>query len=467
MPTHRLVRKVAAVLDRFFVSLQGTRLGVAVSGGPDSVALLSALMVLAPQRGFSLFVLHLNHGLRQEADEEEHRVEMLCRQWQLPCIVERLVPSSKRKGIESWARTERYRFFRMVRDQYRLNAVAVAHTLDDQAETVLFRLLRGSARRGLAGIPAMREGWIIRPLLDCTRQEIMAYLAAQALPFATDASNLDTRYARNKIRHLLLPLLEKEFSPQIRRHLVALANIFREEENWLEDLAEAARVRVQDPPLTLSLARLSTEPEALRPRILRRWLEQTVQVHDLAFPHLESLRVLCAGHRQGSIDLPGGCYVRREGNHLRLEMKGERAASLQSQTRYCYRLAPGQKIMIEEGGWQVAMTPPFEWKDSLERACSSDLWQALFDAEAITGTLFVRNFQLGDRIRPLGMQGHKKVQDVFVDAKVPLACRRVLPLVVIDTAIAWVPGCVRGEAAKITGTTRRACQVTVIPLPEK
>lgn len=467
MHTHRLVRKVGAALDRFLPSLQGTLLGVAVSGGPDSVALLSALTALVPERGFSLSVLHVNHGLRQEADEEQYLVEALCRRWRFPFMVGSLTPPSSGKGVESWARVERYRFFRAVRDQQKLNAVAVAHTLDDQAETVLFRLLRGSARRGLAGIPPIREGWIIRPLLDCTRQEVMEYLTAQNLAFATDSSNTDMRYARNKIRHRLLPLLEQEFSPQIRQHLATLAHAFREEETWLEDLAVAARARVQDSPLTLSLSRLSTEPEALRSRILRQWLEQTAQAHEVSSHHLESLRALSAGHMQGSIDIPGDFYVRREGTLLQIEMKRKRSSSLQSQARYCYGLAPGQKIMIQEGGWQVTVTPPFDWNGPSEQARSTDPWQALFDAEAITGAMFVRNFRSGDRICPFGMRGHKKVHDVFVDAKVPSSRRHLLPLVVVGAEIAWVPGCVRGEAAKITDTTRRVCRMSVIPLPEK
>jgi tRNA(Ile)-lysidine synthase len=460
MPRQDLPVKVGVALERVPAARQ---VGVAVSGGPDSVALLSALVTLAPQRGLRLTVLHVNHALRLEADQEQRLVEDLCQRWQIPCEVERLTPPCSRGGIEAWARTERFRFFGAARERLSLDAVALAHTLDDQAETVLFRLLRGSARRGLTGIPPLREGWLIRPLLGCTRQEVMAYVTAQQLPYATDASNADLRYTRNKIRHLLLPLLEKEFSPQIRRHLAAVAETFRVEEEWLESLATVARERVQDGPLGISLQRLAAEPLALRARILRQWLEQTGQTHDIGFRHLESLGALSAGRIRGKVEVPGKMSVRRKGSRLVVEPKHAGSVAFP----YCYALSPGQEVLIAEAGWRVAMTPPFSWSGSPADARSANLWQGIFDTAALSGGLTVRNFQPGDRIRPLGMKGHKKVHDIFVDAKVPSAYRRRLPLLVVGAEVAWVPGYVRGETAKVTSATRWVCRIEVNPLPDK
>ncbi|MGH7964014.1 MAG: tRNA lysidine(34) synthetase TilS, partial [Candidatus Binatia bacterium] len=297
-----LPEKVEAALEQWLPDKSGTRLGVAISGGPDSVALLGALVVLAPQWGLHLTALHVNHALRPEATQEQHLVEALCQRWSVPCIVETLTPPSIHKGIENWARTERYRFFQGVLESHRLDYVALAHTLDDQAETVLFRLLRGSARRGLAGIPpirAIRDGWIVRPLLGCTRQEVLTYLAVHQLPYAIDASNADLQYARNKIRQVLLPFLEREFAPQVRRRLATLAETLRAEEEWLESLATAARERVQESPQELSLARLAIEPAALRPRILRQWLEQTRQVKNVGFRHLADIHALSESRIHG------------------------------------------------------------------------------------------------------------------------------------------------------------------------
>jgi tRNA(Ile)-lysidine synthase len=460
MPPQRLPTKVGAALDRFPLA---RHLGVAVSGGPDSVALLSTLVTLAANRGLHLTVLHVNHALRREADQEQRLVESICRDWQISCVVETLSPPQVRSGIESWARAQRYRFFQVARKRYGLDAVALAHTQDDQAETVLFRLLRGSARRGLAGIPPARDGWIIRPLLGCTRSEVMNYVTSQHLPYATDASNADLHYTRNKIRHMLLPFLEREFSPQVRSHLATLAETLRGEEEWLESLAAAARARVQDSPSVISLDHLATEPIALRARILRQWLEQNEKVRDVKFHHLQSLLALSMGRIRRRVEMPGKVDVRREGERLLLEPKlAEPGVSA-----YCYALSPGQEIMIAEAGWRVTMTPRTCWGGSLQQACIANSWQAIFDAAALPVTLVVRNFHSGDWIRPLGMKGRKKLRDIFIDAKVPPARRRLLPLIATDAEVAWVPGYVRGETAKVTSTTRWVCQVEVNPLPEK
>jgi len=460
MPPQRLLTTVDAALDRLPLA---RHLGVAVSGGPDSVALLSALVTLAPKRGLCLTALHVNHALRPETAQEQELVESLCRDWQIPCVVEMLSPPSGRTGIENWARTGRYRFFQVARERYGLEAVALAHTLDDQAETVLFRLLRGSARRGLAGIPPTRAGRIIRPLLDCTRAEVMDYVTSAHLPYATDASNSDLRYTRNKIRHVLLPFIEREFSPHIRRRLAALAQILRGEEQWLEALATAARQRVQDSPSALSLERLAAEPAALHGRILRQWLEQSETVRDVGFSHVQHLLALSAGRLRGTLEMPGKVQVKREGTQLRLQTKLAESAVFS----YCYTVSGGQQLMIAKAGWQVSITVPAAWQGSLAQACLSNPWQAIFDAAILPATFVVRSYRPGDRIRPLGMQGRKKVRDIFIDAKVPMAQRHRLPLIATDEEVVWVPGYVRGEAAKITSATRWVCQIEVNPLPEK
>ncbi len=463
----RFARKAATALERLLPAVRRSALGVAVSGGPDSVALLAALVSVAPELELQLHVLHMNHGLRPEAGDEQQLVETLCSRWQIPCTVERLIPPTKRNGIEVWAREARYRFFRRVRDDSQLAAVALAHTLDDQAETVLFRCLRGSVRRGLAGIPPIREGWIVRPLLSCTRHEVMQYITAHKLPFVTDASNMDLHYTRNRIRHSLLPLLEREFSPRIREHLASMAEVFREEETWLEELAATALGRVRELSLVLSVSRLALEPTALQPRILRQWLEGSASTHEVTSTHLSCLRRLTSGSARGVVNLPGGVSVRREGQSLVFEEKAQDSSYTSVAPLYQHVLMLGQEVDIAEGGWRVKISMPFVWEGPPQRARSSDLWQALFDAEACGGQLLVRNFRPGDRIAPLGLGGQKKVHDVFIDAKVPPLRRRVLPLIAIGDLVAWIPGCVRGETAKIAEQTQRVCRAEVIPLPEK
>lgn len=467
MVTSRLRQKIGAALDQLLPETRNITLGVAVSGGPDSVALLAALVSLLPVRSFTLHVLHVNHRLRSEADDEQQFVESLCQRWQIPCIVEQLAPPSKRTGIEAWAREARYQFFRRMRDELALNAVALAHTRDDQAETVLFRCLRGSARRGLAGIPPFRDGWIIRPMLECSRHDVIQFLAAQQLPYVTDSSNTDLRHTRNKIRHRLLPLLEQEFSPRVREHLANMATVFRAEEEWLEQMTTASRARVQESQSVLSLTRLAQEPEGLQVRILRQWIESDPAIHDVSFSHLAGVHALALGRQRTSIDLPGGMSVRREAQQLVLEKKPALAHQKLPMRSYRYLLQPGQEVDVPDGGWRVSMSLPFAWNEGTSNARSRDVWQALFDIDACPEQVLVRNYQPGDRIAPLGLGGQKKIHDVFIDTKVPPLLRRSLPLIQVGDLLAWVPGCVRGEVAKISVTTRRVCRVTVIPLPEK
>jgi tRNA(Ile)-lysidine synthase len=461
---HGLPSKVFSALKRFFPLARNLRLGVAVSGGPDSVALLGALVELASREALHLTVLHVNHALRPEADQEQQLVEDLCRRWQLPCVVKALTPPRARKGIEVWARVERYQFFQQAKDQHRLDAVALAHTRDDQAETVLFRLLRGAGRRGLTGMPARRNGWIIRPLLSCSRQEVLSYISTTQLPYATDDSNTDLRYTRNKIRHMLLPLLEREFSPQIRQHLVHTAESLRQEEAWLEEQAQAAYERVRAREDRLFKSRLLAEPQALRPRIFRIWLEQNQKQkpRELSFLHFQRLAALVEGRIAGQVELPGALVVSREGEFLVLVEK--RPCSVIHV--YRYDLVYGASLKIPETGWEIDASCPVAWNGTPFEARLRDPWLAVCDVDALAEPLMVRSYEPGDRMRPLGMQGQKKLHDIFIDKKIGVAQRRLWPLVLCGAEIIWVPGCVRGERGKVTAATQRVCWLRVNPLPE-
>ncbi len=434
-----------------------------MSGGPDSVALLGVLTEFLPRQGGRLTVLHVNHSLRPASAQEQQLVEKLCQQWRLSCLVAKLTPPCTPHGIEAWAREERYRFFLQAKMAHGLDAVAVAHTADDQAETVLFRLLRGAGHRGLAGMPILRDEWIVRPLLDCSRAEVLAYLSEKQLPYATDASNADIGYARNKIRHQLLPLLEREFSPQIRRRLVQMAESLRQEEEWIEAQARAAYERVQENEGLLSVSRLLAEPLALRHRIFRFWLNRAGHTGDLSFRHLKNLEALSERRIHGMVELPGALVARREGERLSLTAKELPSRSSSSPTYY-YPLMPDSVVPIHEVGWFVNVSPFLRWTEGRSVAHVQDYWQAVFDVHAMAAPLAVRNVRLGDRIRPLGMRGHKKIHDIFINKKIALRRRRLWPVVVCGEEILWAPGCVRGEQAKVTSVTQQVLRLTVQPI---
>ncbi len=458
MQRNKVLEAVWSALDVLLPERNGVRLGVAVSGGPDSVALLSSLAELGPKRGLSLTVLHLNHGLRDEADREQRFVEEMAARWRLPCVVKRVARPASDSGIEAWARTQRYAFFRDAVRQERLARVALGHNQDDQAETVLLRLLRGSGRRGLAGMPAGRDGWIIRPLLGCPRRDVLTFLSSRSLDYMTDPSNHDLRYARNKIRHVLLPFLEAEFTPRIRRRLAGLADRLREEEDWLEALAEASLARVRDESGALSLGRLAGEPPALCTRILRQWLEKETSRRELGARLLNAVRALTDDHGSGPIDLGRRLTVRRQGDRLLCE----RVTCKPVARAFAYPLRPGSSCRLDHLGWRIVMSRALGW-DSLTAGLPAGQWSATFDCDECRSPL-VRSPWPGARVVPLGVAGHKKIHDVFIDSKVPRALRAGFPLIVVNERVAWVPGCVRGQPARITPTTRRVYRIEVKPI---
>ncbi len=455
-----LEHKLWVSLRKLLPDASGLRIGVACSGGPDSVALLSALLAITPLRRYRLRVLHVNHGLRSESDREQAMLDTLCQQWRVALTVKKLQPPPVLKGIEAWAREARYAFFQESLAAAPLDYIATAHTQDDQAETVLFRLMRGSARRGVAGIPPVRDNWLIRPFLHCSRREIDAYIQEKKLPHVTDPSNADPRFTRNKIRHVLLPFLEQEFSPQIRRHLASLAETTREEEDWLEELATNARPHIIGRDNSMSLPALDKEPVALRARILRQWVEGRVQ--GLKAAHVRRLRELSEGKIQGGVELPGHQAVVRQG--MRLILQTQRPPT--TERDYSYVLQAGQNWRLASR-WDLSVSAAITWQGDLRAARCVDRWSALFDCDlaSTADTCIVRNARTGDRIRPFGMRGHRKVQDVLVDAKIPYALRPGFPVVEMNGEIAWVPGCVRGQSALVTAATRQVYRMQVNPLP--
>jgi tRNA(Ile)-lysidine synthase len=323
----------------------GERVGVAVSGGADSVALLRALAELAPELGVVPLVLHLNHQLRAaDSEADQSFVAALAAQLSLEAAIESCdvtaLAALHRLSLEAAGRRARYQFFQRAAAAHRLDCVATAHTRDDQAETVLLRLLRGAGSSGLSGIhrvcklsslcgcdgepaPSAR---LIRPLLATSRPQVEEYLLDLGQPFRHDASNLSPRFLRNRIRAELLPALERDYNPQLRQALCETAEIAAAENAFLDDLVSAALGRqtgapATDPEQGIDLPVLQAQPIALQRRILRRLCKP----HGLAldFAQLEGLRDFALAGRAGSIGLPRGFsaeVVRRKLVPLRLRL---------------------------------------------------------------------------------------------------------------------------------------------------
>jgi tRNA(Ile)-lysidine synthase len=415
----------------------GDRVLVALSGGPDSVALLHLLRAAAADLSLSLCAAHLDHGIRPESGRDAAFVRRLCEETKIPLTVSRAeVPPLARKrkqGVEETAREVRRDFLRREAAEADCAVIAQGHHRGDQAETVMHRLLRGS---GLSGLSAMRlkSGPFIRPLLPFPRERVLRFLAEEGYAFVEDASNQDPTYTRNRIRRTLLPLLET-FNPRVEEHLARLSDrIALEEDFWRqeEERVLAALATVDNGGIELDRAGLAALHPALRARVLRRVLgEVRAGLHGVSSRHITALEALAVGNRpQADLHLPLAWAGVRYGRLLLRPVPPPPPAPF----RFLME-APGVFLLPGGGALRLSMEPS---------AKGEGPWSVEFDAARVRLPLTVRSFRPGDRFRPAGMEGRKKLKDFFIDAKVERERRRQLPLVVGDE-ILWVVGVRRCE----------------------
>lgn len=440
---------------RFFVP--GERVGVAVSGGPDSMLLFDFMKRFAREAGLKLAVVHFNHHLRgAESDEDERFV----REHAETAGVEFLggeahvarVARAKRKNLEATARELRYRFFSSLVHRGRLDKVATAHTASDQAETVLLRLLRGTGARGLGGIHPVLDGVVVRPFLPLSRAEVEAELERRQVPFRTDSTNQDVRFARNRLRQRLVPLLEKEFNPRIVTSLSEFAARARDDEAYLE---EQAREK--------SLQWLAREGEALKipvraldgfaPAIARRVLRQMVagagaRPGAITSTLLESIRRLAREGQSGRrVVIAPGLEALKEFEWLTV---GRRSAP-DPTPDFAYSLTPPAEIAIPE----LALLLRFRLADNLSAEPAEGAYTGServgLDSDRLAEPLILRNWRPGDRLGAPGSKQPLKVKELFQKRRVPAGERRCWPVLESGGTIVWVRGFPPAAAVRISG----------------
>ncbi|MET0586541.1 MAG: tRNA lysidine(34) synthetase TilS [Candidatus Binatia bacterium] len=451
----------------------GDRVLVAVSGGPDSVALLHLLCELRDQFALHLEVAHLQHGIRgEESKEDATFVAALAESLELPFHLKGIdlpqMKSDAGKGnLEALGRVERYRFFAEVVKDRGLGKVATAHTRDDQAETVMMWFLRGAGKKGSAGMSPLQQLrlangspdtlTVIRPLLETSKSEILAYLAEKGLAYRIDLSNQDSAFLRNWIRLELMPKIHERVDDGLSSRLGQQAQLFRDEDLFLEEMARKCQDRIHD-GIGLRRTALLGEPKALQRRVLRLWLEQKRgHLRGIDFVHIETLlRLIEEGPAQGRLSIPGGWELVREYEKLRLERRSRGWKSI----CYNYRLEVGTRLRIDEASIELQSELAAKTQLQLEFG----LMEAAFDASCLTGHLAVRNFRRGDRFQPLGMAGHKKIKDLFIEKKVPLSIRARCPLLTMDEEILWIPGFGRSEIARVSEKTAACICMKAVPI---
>jgi tRNA(Ile)-lysidine synthase len=474
---HFFIKKIGKTIRDKGLLAAGERCVVAVSGGPDSMALLAVLARLAPDLGVSLVVAHVDHGLRpREAEEEVLLVREAARKHGLVCECARVevAACAREQGLsrEHAARNLRYGFLEEVARRHGATKIAVAHTADDQAEGILLRLIRGTGRAGLAGMAGLRDGLVVRPFLGIAKKEILRFLADQNITSCLDSSNLKRIYLRNRIRLDLLPYLQARFNPSICISLRETAAILEAEEELLVRLAAQAYVRVVEEDqdefagLTIALVEFSSQPLALKRRIVESacWRMGCRP----SFRQIGQLLALAdTGAKGAGLHLAGGLRVMKAEGRLRFcYPRGRQAArgNLSETGREAISFAreilkPGE-YLIESIGTRVELRlleglPP-GWREQGPAILYCD-------AEKVSFPLEVRSFRAGDRFYPLGAPGRKKLGDFFTDQKIPADQRNRIPVLTDQKGIVAILGLRLDQRAAITPGTGKILALSLYP----
>lgn len=445
---------------------KGENVVIGVSGGPDSICLLHLLWRLKEDFNIKLFAVHLDHQFRGiEAEKDAKYVEEFCEALGIESFIfsHDIGKYSKEKGItfEEAGREWRYKLFDEVAKKTNSSKIAVAQNRNDQAETVLMRLFRGSGLDGLTAIDYKRDEKIIRPLLDINRKEIEEYCEKNNLKPRIDKTNLETIYTRNKIRLELIPYIEKNFNPSIIDALWRSANLLRDDSYYLNLLTEE---KLKDITLEKSKGKYSLDQNkfdnldiAIKKRVLRRAIgEVKGSLKEIGWTHIESVIELINKKNVGSrLDLPG--HITAQLGYNSIDVKN--STKLQGENKaydFEYELGIGKITYIETLNASIKV----ELVEQSKVNNKKDKNTALIDYDKIKGNLCIRNRRNGDKFKPIGMKGTKKVKDYFIDQKVSKDMRDKIPILCDEKGIIWVVGYRMSESYRVDSKTDKVIKLT-------
>lgn len=472
-------RKLESILRRALHRAgfnRGATLVVACSGGPDSTALLHALVALRPGLNLQLHVAHLNHDFRgQEAEDDARFVGCMAKRLGLSSTIDEADPMAyqRERGISSFeeaAREVRYRFLTNLAHTINADAIALGHTADDQAETILMHLIRGAGLPGLRGMqeltpwrdsPKGRTAILYRPLLEATRHETRTYCLELNIPFREDSTNSSLRFTRNRVRHKLMPALKK-YNPRVGEALIRTGRAASESLNFLDEQLNALWPELfskEGKKISLDATALKDlHPYLLGMALRRAYAEARGSLRRLSESHVKSMLALSQGPVGKNIHLPGGLAMRSTRDSLIIGPIEQMESSAPTPEFKFPLKVPGETLIP---GWRITVepAPPTLDPKTLESTA------ALFDADRMGTSLVVRNGRPGDYIQPLGMTGRKKLKDLLIDLKVPRELRPTTPLLVSEMGVLWVFPYRTSELAKVNETTRQRLLIRWKPAP--
>lgn len=450
---------------------------IGVSGGPDSVALLHVLFLIAPRLSLKLGVAHLNHCLRHDdSDKDAQFVETLAKAYDLTCYTHKVdvrkYGIENKLSLEEAGRRVRYTFLNEVANTKQYNKIAVGHHSDDNAELILMNIFRGSGTQGLSGIPPVRGHKIIRPLIELNRPQIIEFLNQNKLKYVSDASNTDTKYLRNRVRHELIPWLESSYNPKISETLNRLSSILRSEEEWIDDVVlsfyEKTVLDVTENYIILSVSVLAQYHPALQKRIIRMAIENIKgDLRRIRFVNINAVVGLLKNKSaHGNLDLPDRIKIQRDRDSLYVKKDQPMFRDGDAQTlrsngfMFEYQIKKFEPVVIKETGATIEFTEMPVEKASDYRYAGQHI--SFFDKDTLSFPMVIRNFRSGDAFKPLGAGGTQKVKKFFIDKKVPRSERIKCPILVSRGKIIWVVGYRMDESVKIIPSTRNVLKAELL-----
>ena len=446
----------------------GDKILVALSGGPDSICLLNILLELKEELNIDIAAAHLNHLLRgEDAFKDEEYVINICNSMGIKCFVKRVDINGYAKehklSSEMAGRNVRYNFFDEIVEEEGFNKVATAHNANDQAETILFRLMRGTGLEGLGGIKASRDNKIIRPILCLSREQVEKYIELKNLSPRIDKTNFEKIYNRNKIRLDMLPYMKENFNQDIIQTLNRMSLLLQKDNEFLENLSLSFynKYCIQYDDYFIIKKEIFKEEESIVNRVLRHAITRySKSNYDFEMKHIYKISYLAKNNSGKSVDLPNGIYVENIYGDIYIKNKIKKYDISDKKEKIILSKDNINKNTIEFNKFSIEFSVMSNYQSNDIRLNQGNLMQ-YFDFDKINDNISIRNRNDGDKLIPLGMSGSKKLKDIFIDMKIPKEERDNIPILCFDEKIAWIIGIRTSENYKLTNESKNILKVVV------
>ena len=446
----------------------GDKILVALSGGPDSVCLLNILSEFKKELNIDIAAAHLNHLLRgEDAFKDEEYVRNICNEMGIKCFVKRVDINTYAKdhklSSEVAGRNVRYDFFDEIIKEEGFNKVATAHNANDQAETILFRLMRGTGLEGLGGIKASRDNKIIRPILCLSRKEVEKYIELKKLSPRIDKTNFEKIYNRNKIRLDLLPYMKENFNQDVIQTLNRMSLLLQKDNEFLENLSLSVynKYCIQYDDYFIIKKEIFKEEEPIVNRVLRNALTKCSKSnYDFEMKHIYIILHLAKSNSGKVVDLPNGIYVENIYGDIYIKNKTGKCCIDNKSEEIILSKDNIDKNTIDFNNFSIEF---FVMKNCEinDASLNQNNLTRYFDLDKINNNISIRSRNNGDKIIPLGMSGSKKLKDIFIDMKIPKEERDIIPILCFDEKIVWIIGIRTSEEHKLTSKSKNILKVVV------